>query len=143
MTNKGLLIKKKPKPKQKSNLLEPPAPVITSGRNEFKYDESDEPNKKNEKGPIIGKKPKVEPKETAIIKPKSVVGKNDLVKSIKVSQELHTQLGVLGKIMNENVTYAIISNLVDYYVKGELTDRQRKQFEYMTEFITENNDKKI
>ena len=71
---------------------------------------------------------------------KSVVGKNNNVKSIKVPHDLHIQIGVLGKFMDENKTYAIISELVEYYTKNELTDRQQKQFDYMTEFFNEQDE---
>lgn len=136
---KGPLIQKK----KKSNLLERPRPVLNNSPNDFMYDS--EPKAKAETAapptPLIKKTPKAKPKEKPVTKAKSAVGKHDNVKSIKVPHELHTQIGVLGKIMDENKTYAIISNLVDYYVKGELTDRQKKQFEYMTDFFTEDEDK--
>lgn len=73
-------------------------------------------------------------------KTKSVVGKSNNVKSIKVPHDLHIQIGVLGKFMDENKTYAILSELVEYYKKNELTDRQQKQFEYMTGFFNEDNE---
>ncbi|EIM06456.1 hypothetical protein A1A1_10911 [Planococcus antarcticus DSM 14505] len=126
------------------NILERPRPVITSGQNDFKFDSGAKP--KEEKAtptPLITKTPKRAPKAKVkpkpVTKPKSAVGKHDIVKSIKVPHELHTQIGVLGKFMDENKTYAILSTLVDYYVKGELTDRQKKQFEYMTDFFNEDD----
>ncbi|OLN21467.1 hypothetical protein BTO30_14790 [Domibacillus antri] len=69
---------------------------------------------------------------------KSVVGKKNAVKSIKVPAKLHTQISVLGKFMDESKTYAILDQLITHYVSTELSDRQKKQFEYMSEFLNEN-----
>ena len=42
--------------------------------------------------------------------------------------------------MDENKTYAILQKLIDSYVKNELTDRQQRQFEFMVEaFSKEEN----
>lgn len=145
---KGRLIQKKVKP----NTPERPRPVIINSPKDFKFDSGTKTvDEKPAPTPLIKKTPKVAPKakakpvskaKPAAVKAKSAVGKHDIVKSIKVPHELHTQIGVLGKFMDENKTYAILSTLVDYYVKGELTDRQKKQFEYMTDFFNEDDDKK-
>jgi ribosomal protein S17 len=66
---------------------------------------------------------------------KAVVGKNNAVKSIKVPAELHIKINVLGKFMDETKTYAILDELIKNYVADKLTERQKKQFEYMSEFL--------
>ncbi|MCM3612673.1 hypothetical protein M4S82_15615 [Planococcus sp. MERTA32b] len=147
-TKKGPLIKKK----TKTSTLERPKPVVINSQNDFKFsnDRQKTSQSKNdavvneeriETGTYLSEKkstvPITEPKIKAPRKVKSVVGKNNNVKSIKVPHDLHVQIGVLGKFMDENKTYAIISELVEYYTRNELTDRQQKQFDYMTEFFNE------
>lgn len=140
---RGPLIQKKQKP----NTLNRPKPVLVTGKDDFKFssNESNEDkivqvsNNEKEKSPVASEKKslavEVEKKKIIPQKRVSVVGKNNNVKSIKVPHDLHIQIGVLGKFMDENKTYAIISQLVDYYVANELTDRQQRQFEYMNEFL--------
>lgn len=70
-------------------------------------------------------------------KHKAVVGKNNSIKSIKVPALLHTQINMLGKFMDENKTYAILNELVENYVENCLTERQQKQFHFMSEFVQE------
>lgn len=150
-SKKGPLIKKK----TKTSTLERPRPVVINSQNDFKFsnDKQKFPRSLNE--PVVneGKTettaslpeknssiPIPETKTKAPRKVKSVVGKNNNVKSIKVPHDLHIQIGVLGKFMDENKTYAIISELVEYYTKNELTDRQQKQFDYMREFFNEQDE---
>ena len=140
---RGPLIQKKQKP----NTLSRPKPVLVTGKDDFKFssNESNEDkivqvsNNEKEKSPVASEKksPAVEVEKKKVIPQKrvSVVGKNNNVKSIKVPHDLHIQIGVLGKFMDENKTYAIISQLVNYYVETELTDRQQRQFEFMTDFL--------
>lgn len=140
-SKKGPLIKKKTKPMDRAK------PVMVSSKNDFKFSSSDksiESKSEVQKEPEVNQKVKSENITTAseeptkLTKRKGVVGKNNNVKSIKVPHDLHVQIGILGKFMDENKTYAIISELVDYYKKNELTERQKKQIEYMTEFLNEN-----
>lgn len=149
--NKGPLIKKK----TKSSTLERPRPVVISSQNDFKFTNDKQNFPQSINNPVVNEE-KTEPRDTlpekkstipvsetktkAPRKVKSVVGKNNNVKSIKVPHDLHIQIGVLGKFMDENKTYAIISELVEYYTKNELTDRQQKQFDYMTEFFNEQDE---
>ncbi|OES45885.1 hypothetical protein [Domibacillus iocasae] len=70
-------------------------------------------------------------------KRKAVVGKNNSIKTIKVPALLHTQINMLGKFMDENKTYAILNELVENYVENCLTERQQKQFHFMSEFVQE------
>ncbi|XKH51983.1 hypothetical protein LG275_13920 (plasmid) [Chryseomicrobium palamuruense] len=136
--NKGPLIKKKPKP------MDRPKPVnINAGSNSgFKFNsEPSSPVIEVDKNPVS--KPSNQKEDASTNKKDStarktrasVVGKNDSVKSIKVPYDIHVKIGVLGKFMDENKTYAILSELIDYYQKNELTDRQQKQFEFMTDFL--------
>ncbi|MGL3067132.1 MULTISPECIES: hypothetical protein [Planococcus] len=149
-SKKGPLIKKK----TRTSTLERPKPVVINSQNDFKFNNgplnSSQPADKGfdvveknvlnslpESNSVI---PAPEPKIRKPRKAKSVVGKTNNVKSIKVPNELHIQIGVLGKFMDENKTYAIISELVEYYTKNELTDRQQKQFDYMTGFFNEEGE---
>lgn len=147
-SKKGPLIQKK----TKSNSLERPKPIIVNNQNDFKFT-NNEAIKETQINKTPGNQTKFSPavveektsetllakeiKKSPVRKTKSVVGKNNNVKSIKVPHDLHIQIGVLGKFMDENKTYAIISELVNYYTRNELTDRQQKQFEYMTEFFND------
>ena len=140
---RGPLIQKK----QKQNTLARPKPVLVTDKDDFKF--SREPIKtetvvhvpieEKEKTVVVPerKTQKIESDIKKVVPRKrtAVVGKNNNVKSIKVPQDLHIQIGILGKFMDENKTYAIISQLVDYYVANELTDRQQRQFEYMNDFL--------
>ena len=149
-SKKGPLIKKK----TRVNTLERPKPVVINSQNDFKYNNA-QPNltppagnefamvEKTVASPSVENMPEIpvpEPKTKQLRNTKSVVGKNNNVKSIKVPHDLHIKIGVLGKFMDENKTYAILSELVEYYTKNELTDRQQKQFEYMTEFFNEDDE---
>lgn len=150
-SKKGPLIKKK----TKSSTLERPRPVVINSQNDFKFNNDKQNFPQSINNPVVNEEktephatlpeikstiPISEPKTKAPRKVKSVVGKNNNVKSIKVPHDLHVQIGVLGKFMDENKTYAIISELVEYYTKNELTDRQQKQFDYMTEFFNEQDE---
>ncbi|MGE6415321.1 hypothetical protein ACQKDD_14250 [Planococcus kocurii] len=149
-SKKGPLIKKK----TRSNGLERPRPVVINTQNDFKFNNTlSNPITPADEEPAVAEKTVptavVENKLEAPVpetvgkqnrKKKSVVGKSNNVKSIKVPYDLHIQIGVLGKFMDENKTYAIISELVEYYTKNELTDRQQKQFEYMTDFFNEDDE---
>jgi len=145
---KGPLIQKN----QKSNSLTRPKPVLVAGSDDFKFAKEESkantnislPVKEQEKASVQSEKKAitVEPERKSSVPHKriSVVGKNNNVKSIKVPHDLHIQIGVLGKFMDENKTYAIISQLVEYYVKNDLTDRQQRQFEFMTDFLHDTED---
>lgn len=135
--SKGGLIKK-----TKKNPLERPKPVFKTEMDDFKF--SQEPTKINEPVTPIkisdsdsdtGIPAKVETK--IIVDPpkrkKAVVGKNNNVKSLKVPEDIHLQLNLLGNFMGNAKTYTIISNLIQSYVKNELTDRQQRQFQFMTD----------
>ena len=142
-TKKGPLIQKKQKP----NSLSRPKPVLVTGKDDFKFSSKESIEEttvqvaiKEQEQPTVVPEKKVqtvepEKKKSVPLKRVAVVGKNNNVKSIKVPNDLHVKIGVLGKFMDENKTYAIISELVDYYVKNDLTDRQQKQFGYMTDFL--------
>lgn len=147
-SKKGPLIQKK----TKSNSLERPKPIIVNNQNDFKFTNNEAiketqinktPDNQTKYSPAVVEEKTSETllakeiKKSPVRKTKSVVGKNNNVKSIKVPHDLHIQIGVLGKFMDENKTYAIISELVNYYTRNELTDRQQKQFEYMTEFFND------
>lgn len=140
---RGPLIQKK----QKTNSLARPKPVLVTGKDDFKFSNNESNEDKSvqttfterEKPSVTTERKaqplEVEKKKDLPSKRVSVVGKNNNVKSIKVPNDLHIQIGVLGKFMDENKTYAIISQLIDYYVENELTDRQQRQFEFMTDFL--------
>lgn len=145
---KGPLIQKK----SKTNSLARPKPVLVTGKDDFKFsnDELNEAetvhaaSQEREKPPVTTERKAqtidVEKKKDIPPKRVSVVGKNNNVKSIKVPNDLHVQIGILGKFMDENKTYAIISQLIEYYVENELTDRQQRQFEFMTDFLQDTEE---
>lgn len=133
--SKGGLIKK-----VKKNPLERPKPVFKTEMDDFKF--SQETTKINDSftsSEKIASETEIPPKvETKIIvdppkRKKAVVGKNNNVKSLKVPEDIHLQLNLLGNFMGNAKTYTIISNLIQSYVKNELTDRQQRQFQFMTD----------
>ena len=142
--------KKGPLIKRKTKSMERPSPVVVTSNNDFKFSNATvssteeieagpkrtevQPEKKETSDKPVENKPKKK-----ATRRKGVVGKNNNVKSIKLPHDLHTKIGILGKFMDENKTYAIISKLVDYYEENELTDRQKKQIEYMTDFLNEDS----
>lgn len=144
--------KKGPLIKRKTKSMERPSPVVVTSNNDFKFSNPSVPTSPTEEIEVAPKNTDVpiekietdikpvenKPKKKATRR-KGVVGKNNNVKSIKLPNDLHTKIGILGKFMDENKTYAIISKLVDYYEENELTDRQKKQIEYMTEFLNEDS----
>lgn len=145
--NKGPLIKKKPKTMDKPK----PVTINTGTSNAFKFNADKNDSLKENISVVVPQTtnaisakdlPESEPKNKTKTTPRKkrvgVVGKDNNVKSIKVPHDIHVKIGVLGKFMDENKTYAIISELIDYYKNNELTDRQQKQFEYMTDFLNED-----
>ncbi|MCM3791284.1 hypothetical protein M3221_23400 [Domibacillus indicus] len=106
--------------------------VKTTGTRSIK-EETVVPQKKNHDRVPVSAEP---PKETK--KRKAVVGKNNSTKTLKVPSLLHTQINILGKFMDETKTYAILNELVDNYVENRLTERQQKQFYFMSEFVQED-----
>jgi len=127
------LIKKKNKP-----LMQPPTPVKKTQEMDFAYSEPS-PAQVVEQQPIVNEKEvtKIEPPKQERV---SVVGKKNSTKSIKVPTVIHSEINLLGSFMDENKTYAILQKLIDSYVKNELTDRQQRQFEFMVEaFSKEDN----
>jgi hypothetical protein len=147
---KGPLIK--PKTKKKISMPRPEPIQFNQLKDPFKYTSAPSSEKTNEININQDKKteikaPKKQPEKNKISSPnpenekktiKTVVGKKNAVKSIKVSAKIHTQINVLGKFMDETKTYAILDQLISHYVSTELSDRQKKQFEYMSEFLNEN-----
>lgn len=130
----------KPEPIQFNQLKDPfkfsPTPFPAKKTEIVKNDETQIPTALPKKQPekIITSPPNPDEKKNR----KAVVGKKNAVKSIKVPAKLHTQINVLGKFMDETKTYAILDQLIAHYVSTELSDRQKKQFEYMSEFLNEN-----
>lgn len=122
---KGGLIRKK-----KKTIMQPPAPVNKTQETDFAYKE---PAKAVEKQVVKREVIKEEPPK----KSKLSVGKKNSTKSIKVPTIVHTEINLLGSFMDENKTYVILQNLIDSYVKNELTDRQQRQFEFMVEAFSE------
>ncbi|MCI2256709.1 hypothetical protein L2D08_20460 [Domibacillus sp. PGB-M46] len=127
--NKETLIKKE-EPKVEEAAKKPE--IKTTGIQSIK-EETIVPQKKNQGRVPVSAEPPKEPK-----KRKAVVGKNNSTKTIKVPSLLHTQINMLGKFMDETKTYAILNELVDNYVENRLTERQQKQFYFMSEFVQED-----
>ena len=97
----------------------------------------------NNKGGLIRKEkaPTIQPHIFTIKSPqqnkKLGVGKTNNTKSIKVPIVVHSEINLLGSFIVESKTYVILQKLIDSYVKNELTDRQKRQFEYMVEAFHE------
>lgn len=139
---KGPLIK--PKNKKQNGIPRPEPIQFNQKKDPFKYEELSvkEQEIKVQTSDIMV--PNKQPKEIKLVDKalkeeksvkKAVVGKNNAVKSIKVPAELHIKINVLGKFMDETKTYAILDELIKHYVADKLTERQQKQFEYMSEFL--------
>lgn len=128
---KGGLIKKKKKPA----IMQPSVPVKKNDM-DFGYTE---PQKQENPVSI---KSTVKPETTKIAPPtqrkKLGVGKSNSTKSLKVPTLIHSELNLLGSFMDEHKTYVILQNLIDSYVKNELTDRQQRQFDFMVEAFFED-----
>ncbi|ARK26410.1 hypothetical protein SporoP37_16690 (plasmid) [Sporosarcina sp. P37] len=128
---KGGLIKKKKKP----TIMQPSVPVKKNDM-DFGYTEP----QKQEKPAVV--KPTAKPEVTKITPPthrkKLGVGKTNSTKSLKVPTLIHSELNLLGSFMDEHKTYVILQNLIDSYVKNELTDRQQRQFDFMVEAFFED-----
>ena len=123
MNEKGGLIRKK-----KKATMRPPAPVKKTQEEDFAYSQPAEIIKQQ---PIKTKK--ATKSKTKSSKPKLSVGKSNSTKSLKVPAIIHTEINLLGSFMDENKTYIILQKLIDSYIQNELTDRQRRQFEFMVE----------
>jgi len=128
---KGGLIKKKKKP----TIMQPSVPVKKNDM-DFGYTEP----KKQEKPISIN--PTAQSEATKIAPPtprkKLGVGKTNSTKSLKVPTLIHSELNLLGSFMDEHKTYVILQNLIESYVKNELTDRQQRQFNFMVEAFFED-----
>lgn len=137
---KGGLIKKKKKP-----IMQPAVPVKKTQDMDFSYSE---PVKKEV--PIVEPVPVkaavadvVEPvRKVTKIAPSASrinlsVSATNSVKSIKVPTFIHSEINLLGSFMDENKTYVILQELIDSYVRNELTDRQQRQFEFMLGAVVE------
>ena len=131
---KGGLIKKK-----KPTLMQPAVPV-KKGEMDFGFNA---PIKQEEPAvvtpqptqPVVEKEVmKIEP-----AKPRNMgVGKSNSTKSLKVPTVIHSEINLLGSFMDENKTYLILQELIDSYVKNELTDRQQRQFKFMVDAFNKN-----
>lgn len=128
MNEKGGLIRKK-----KKTTMQPPAPVKKTQEEDFAYSQSTEIIKQ----PIKTKK--ATKSKTTSSKSKLSVGKSNSTKSLKVPAIIHTEINLLGSFMDENKTYIILQKLIDSYIQNELTDRQRRQFEFMVESFNQED----
>jgi hypothetical protein len=128
---KGGLIKKKKKP----TIMQPSVPVK---KNDMDFGYTEQPKQENP----VSVKPIAKPEATKIAPPtprkKLGVGKTNSTKSLKVPTLIHSELNLLGSFMDEHKTYVILQNLIDNYVKNELTDRQQRQFDFMVEAFFED-----
>ena len=132
---KGGLIKKKKKP-----IMQPPAPVIKTQAADFSYSTAPAPVEEEVKKPIVQKPVTKLPVQKQVEQKKSqTIGKQNSKKSLKVPSEIHTQINLLGSFMDENKSYMILQRLIDSYIANELTNRQRRQFEFMLEASLEEN----
>ncbi|WP_432356023.1 hypothetical protein [Sporosarcina sp. A2] len=128
---KGGLIKKKKKP----TIMQPSVPVKKNDM-DFGYTEP----QKQEKPALVKSTEKADTTKIAPPTPRKKlgVGKTNSTKSLKVPTLIHSELNLLGSFMDEHKTYVILQNLIDSYVKNELTDRQQRQFDFMVEAFFED-----
>ncbi|MBQ0138736.1 MAG: hypothetical protein KBT36_05520 [Kurthia sp.] len=128
---KGGLIKKKKKP----SIMQPAVPVKKSEM-DFGYSAAVKPVEPAKVAPVA--EATVMTIEPAQPRKKLGVGKKNSTKSLKVPTVIHSELNLLGSFMVEGKTYMILQELIDSYVKNELTDRQQRQFEFMVEAFNED-----
>ena len=134
---KGGLIKKKKQP----TIMQPAIPV-NKGEMDFGFST---PAKQEEPAVVTPPpaKPVVKKEITKIEPPKPRqplgVGKSNSTKSLKVPAVIHTEINLLGSFMDENKTYIILQELIDSYVRNELTDRQQRQFRFMVDSFNKEN----
>lgn len=139
MTNeKGGLIKKKKKP-----LMQPAVPVKKTQDMDFSYSESVKkeapvvmPESVKEATNLVKPVRKAK-KEPATSRTDIGVSSTNTTKSIKVPTFIHSEINLLGSFMDENKAYVILQELIDSYVRNELTDRQQRQFEFMLGAVKE------
>jgi hypothetical protein len=132
---KGGLIKKKKKP----TIMQPAVPVK---KNDMDFGYSSPVKQDEPVTPIETATPEVVEKEVTKVEPaqprkKLGVGKTNSTKSLKVPTVIHSEINLLGSFMDEGKTYVILQELIDSYVRNELTDRQQRQFEFMVEAFHE------
>ena len=141
MTNeKGGLIKKKKKP-----LMQPAVPVKKTQDMDFSYSESVKKEASVVKpGPVKEATKIVKPvrkakkaKKVAPSPSRTHFSTTNTAKSIKVPTFIHSEINLLGSFMDENIAYVILQELIDSYVRNELTDRQQRQFEFMLGAVKE------
>lgn len=115
-----------------------PAVPVKKGEMDFGFSA---PVQKEE--PAVAAPPEVKKEVTKVEPPKPRqplgVGKGNSTKSLKVPAVIHTELNLLGSFMDENKTYIILQELVDSYVRNELTDRQQRQFKFMVDAFEQDN----
>lgn len=132
---KGGLIKKKKKP----TIMQPAVPVKKNDM-DFGYSspaKQDEPIAPVEAPTLVVVEKEVTKIEPAQPRKKLGVGKSNSTKSLKVPTVIHSEINLLGSFMDEGKTYVILQELIDSYVRNELTDRQQRQFEFMVEAFHE------
>lgn len=127
--DREVLVKKED---SKAKKVEEKSKTRISGVQSIKEEIATQQKKNHDRVPVSAEPPR----ETK--KRKAVVGKNNSTKTLKVPSLLHTQINMLGKFMDETKTYAILNELVDNYVENQLTERQQKQFYFMSEFVQED-----
>lgn len=132
---KGGLIKKKKKP----TIMQPAVPVK---KNDMDFGYSSPVKQEEPVTPIEPATPEIVEKEVTKVEPaqprkKLGVGKTNSTKSLKVPTVIHSEINLLGSFMDEGKTYVILQELIDSYVRNELTDRQQRQFEFMVEAFHE------
>lgn len=132
---KGGLIKKKKKP----TIMQPAVPVK---KNDMDFGYSSPVKQDEPVTSIETATPEVVEKEVTKVEPaqprkKLGVGKTNSTKSLKVPTVIHSEINLLGSFMDEGKTYVILQELIDSYVRNELTNRQQRQFEFMVEAFHE------
>jgi len=113
--------------KKKNTTLKPSIPIKKIQDEDFGYSIQ-------RSSPLLQKKEKAAKQRaqnsTSELSKRSALTKEN-GKSIKITKEVLDEIQLLGSFINESVIYKIIGELLDSYIKNELSERQQRQFEFI------------
>lgn len=119
------------KKKSKNTTLKPSVPIKKIQDDDFGYSIQ-------RSSPLLHKKESSEQKQFHVsasnLSNRSPLTKEN-GKSIKITKEVLDEIQLLGSFINESVIYKIIGELLDSYIKNELSERQQRQFEFILKQI--------
>ena len=109
--------------KKKKTTLKPSTPIKKIQGDDFGYSVQ-------RQTPLLQKKEHTVQKQISNITKRSTLTKEN-GKSIKITKEILDEIQLLGSFINESVIYKIIGELLDSYIQNELSERQKRQFEFI------------